>query len=383
MHMNSFKIITAVKIKALYGLLPFLFLSCNLKKTDSTSPATESYEIKYARGFDVKKTAEYTQIIIRNPWDTTRYLQKYTLVPKNQELPTQLPTGTLIRTPIENVVTYGAIHCGVLNELNKIETVKGVCESQYIDLPYIREAVQKGLIPDLGEASAPDVEQIIEIQPEIIMTSPFQHISYGAVAKTGIPLLECADYMEATPLGRAEWIRLHGLFFDKEQLADSLFQATETRYNELKNKVFTHTTQRPTMFAEQKTGPAWFVPGGNSYMANFYKDAGSAYIWSENPSTGSISLSFEEVFDKAQNANYWLIKYHSSQDLTYTQLKQEYRLYSEFDAFKNRNIYICNSGKVPFYEEMPLHPDRLLADLVWIFHPELMSDFTPRYFQKM
>ncbi|MEG2945405.1 MAG: ABC transporter substrate-binding protein [Bacteroidales bacterium] len=368
--------------KNIYYLLPLLLLSCNGKKSDDTVVTTQPYEIKYARGFEVKKTDDYTQVIIRDPWDTTRYLQKYVLVAKEKTVPEHLPEGTLIRTPIERVVAYASPHCGVLNELGRIKTITGVCESRYIDIPYIRESVNKGSIPDLGEASAPDVERLIELQPEVIMTSPFQHVSYGRVSKTGIPLIECADYMEATPLGRAEWIRFHGLFHDSERLSDSLFNITEQRYNELKARV-ANTTERPTMFAERKSGQAWFIPGGNSYMANFYRDAGADYLWSDNGSAGSISLSFEEVFDKAQAADYWLLKHNGAQTLTYAQLKQDYRLYGEFEAYKNRNIYVCNSGKVPFYEEMPLHPDRVLADLVWIFHPELMEGFSPRYFKKM
>ena len=368
--------------QSIFTLLPIMLLSCTQQKEQKVDTASEPFEIRYARGFEVLRTKDYTQVVIRDPWDTTRYLQKYVLVPKSHSLPENLPQGTLIRTPLENVVAYASPHCGVLDELQRIRTVKGVCESRYIDIEYIRAGVKSGEIPDLGEASAPNVEQIIEISPEAIMTSPFQHVSYGRVAKTGIPLIECADYMETTPLGRAEWIRFHGLFHEKEVLADSLFSETEKRYNAIKSQAAA-TTTRPTMFAERKSGPGWFVPGGNSYMANFYKDAGAHYLWSDNKSAGSVSLSFEEVFDKAHEARFWLLKHNGSETLTYTMLKQDYRLYSEFDAYKNRNIFVCNSGKVPFYEEMPLHPDRLLADLVWIFHPEVMTDYSPRYFQKM
>lgn len=366
----------------IYTLFALTLMACSQPKEQKMELAIEPYEIKYARGFEVVRTKEYTQVAIRNPWDTTRYLQRYVLVPKSQDLPAKLPQGTIIRTPLENVVAYASPHCGVLNELHRIQTVKGVCEPRYIDIETIREGVKTGDIIDLGESSAPNVEQIIELSPEAIMTSPFQNISYGRVAKTGIPLIECTDYMEATPLGRAEWIRFHSLFHGTEALADSLFAETEQRYNSLKQQT-SIITVRPTMFAERKIGPSWFIPGGNSYMANFYKDAGANYLWGDNTSTGSVSLSFEEVFDKAQEANFWLIKHNDTQTLTQTMLKQDHHLYGEFDAYKNKRIFVCNSGKVPFYEETPLHPDRLLADLVWIFHPEVMKDYSPRYFQKM
>ena len=370
-----------IRTKTLLYILPLLLMGCNGEQRQATNIA-EPFTIRYARGFEVKKAAEYTEVSIRDPWDTTRYLQHYILIDRQKPLPQSLPKGTLVRTPVERVVAYASPHCGVLNELGVISRVAGVCESRYIDIPYIQNKVAAGTLPDLGEASAPDVERIIELQPDVIMTSPFQHMSYGRVSKTGIPLIECADYMEATPLGRAEWIRFHGLFHGKEALSDSLFDETVRRYEALKQRA-AQSSVRPTMFAERKNGNAWFLPGGNSYMANFYQDAGADYLWKGDPSAGSIPLSFEEVFDKAVTAQYWLMKYNSSVPLTYTQLKQEFRLYSEFDAFKNRNIFVCNSGRVPFYEEMPLHPDRLLGDLVWIFHPELMEGYTPRYFQKM
>lgn len=364
-------------------LYPFLFLA--VACTGHKTPVTENGEeivISHARGFIATRYPEYTYIQVRNPWDSSQFLQKYILVDRERDLPDPLPEGTVVRIPLEKVVAYASPHCGVLQELDVTETLTGVCESRYIDLPFVKEGVLSGKIPDLGEATAPDVERLIELHPDAVMTSPFQNVGYGRVGKTGIPIIECADYMEHTPLGRAEWLRFHGLFHKKEKLADSLFQVTVRKYEKLK-ELASGAASRPTLLAERKTGPTWYVPGGASYMAALYNDAGADYLWKENKEAGSLALSFEEVLEKASEADIWLIKYNAAQDLTYDQMAADFRLNTRFASWKNRNIFVCNTAGIPYYEEMPLHPDRLLENLVWVFHPELLPNYTPRYFTPM
>lgn len=355
-------------------------VACN-PKSDTGAPV-HNYAVNHATGFSVLKYDNYTKVTIRNPWDTLQNLQQYILVRKGDKLPSPLPQGTVVRIPLESVIAYGALQCSILEELKVTETLKGVCESKYIDLPFVKRGIESGLIPDVGEAMAPDVEKIIELEPEAILTSPFQNMSYGRVSKTGIPLIECADYMERTPLGRAEWIRFHGLFYDKEALADSIFNETCKRYQELTALAAT-TEERPSVISEQKTGPTWYVPGGKSYMSNIFKDAGARYIWENDNSPGSLALSFEEVFDKGVDADFWLIKFNSATPLDYTQLKNNFPLNARFKAWREKNIYTCNTGEVAYYEETPFHPDRLLVDMIAVFHPELLPAYQRVYFKPM
>jgi iron complex transport system substrate-binding protein len=188
--------------------------------------------------------------------------------------------------------------------------------------------------------------------------------------------------MEATPLGRAEWIRFIALFFDKEEEADKIFRETESAYLAIR-KLAASVEKRPTVLSEKKFGASWFVPAGQSYMAVLFADAGASYRFADLDGAGSTPLSFETVLDKAIHADYWLIKYNLAEEMDYQALKTEYTPYSSFDAFRNKTIYTCNTGKVPYYEEFPMHPDYLLKDLVWVFHPELLPDYKPRYFRKM
>lgn len=367
---------------SLFCLVVFAGCRFSDKRSDTPDNGVSPFAIQYAKGFQVKRTADYTEVSIRNPWDTLRTLHTYILVDKSKPLPAGLPKGTVVRTPIEKVVVYTSVHCGLLAELGIKEQIVGVCEPQYIDLDFIKQGLASGKVADLGMASNPNVEQIIEIAPEAILTSPFENSGYGQVEKTGIPLIECADYMESTPLGRAEWMRLHALFYGREAYADSLFNAVVDSYNAVK-KLVEGVGKRPTVLTDMKYGSVWYVPGGQSYIAHFLKDAGADFFRKDNQQTGSSSLSVEAVFDEAHAADFWLIKYNQKTDLTYRTLKKEDSFYGEFSAYKNRNIFVCNTADASYYEELPIHPDYLLKDMVWMFHPDLMPDYQPRYYKKM
>jgi iron complex transport system substrate-binding protein len=186
--------------------------------------------------------------------------------------------------------------------------------------------------------------------------------------------------MEESPLGRTEWIKFEAAFLGKDSIANVIFSKIESNYNSLCIKV-QKTTQRPTVFCEKKTGDSWYIAGGKSYMGNFLKDAGAKYLWADLKNSGSVPLSFEKVFAKAIHADFWLFKYNNiANNTTITSLANEYELYKNFDALKNNKVFAVNSAKSPFYEQGPMEPDIVLADLVHIFHPELLPDYKPRYY---
>ena len=163
-------------------------------------------------------------------------------------------------------------------------------------------------------------------------------------------------------------------------MADSIFKETEQAYLSLKN-LTVNIDKRPTVLSEKKFGSSWYIPAGDSYMAHLFEDAGADYMFKDLPGAGSTPLAFETVFDKAIHADIWLV--NQSSEMTYNDLRSEYTPYENFDAFKKQRIYTCNTGIVPYYEEFPLHPEYLLKDLIWIFHPELVPGYSPRYFSKM
>lgn len=363
---------------AVIALLP---VSCR-QKGRIAEKGQGNVRVEYATGFTVRRTPEYTEVRIRDPWDTTKLLQRYVLVERGKELPAGLPEGVLVRTPLKRIVAATSVHCGWLDMLGIREEIVGVCESCYIDVPFVQEGLKEGRIIDIGEAAAPDVERLIELNLDGMVTSPLSNAPYGRVEKTGIPQIKCVDYMEPTPLGRAEWIRLLALFFDREALADSLFAETVKAYEEVKALV-KDVKERPTVVLEKKYGAVWYVSGGNSYMGSLLKDAGADYCWKDDPHVGSFPLAFETVFAQGGEADYWLMKYNRAQEMGYQELKSEYAPYANFVAWKNRRIFTCNTGVVPYYEEVPIRPHYLLKDLVKIFHPEVLPEYRLRYYRPM
>jgi len=374
--------------KSVY-ILPLLLcsLSCQ-KKVQQVNSAmvtqtiANSDSIFHAKGFRIETGNGYTLATVLNPWNSKLVLQRYVLVPKTDALPENLPEGVLIRTPLTRTVCFGSVQCGFLSEFEVLHTLVGVCEPQYIHIPFVQESIQNGRVIDLGQAANPNLEKIILIEPEALFAAPIDNSGYGQTAKLKIPIIECVDYMESTPLGRAEWIRFLSLFFEKKEIADSLFKETAGRYNELV-RLAENVGKRPTVFTETVYSGVWYQPGGNSYIAQLLRDAGANYLWKEDTNTGSVGITFEAVLNKAEKSDFWLIKHNSVYDLTFRKLVQENPNYALFDAYKKRNIYFCNAGKVPYYEEQPIHPDRILKDMVKIFHPELLPDYQLKYYKKM
>ncbi len=260
-----------------------------------------------------------------------------------------------------------------------MESIGGVCDLDYIRLADIHERARQGYIADIGNSLSPNIERLIDLHPDAILLSPYENSGYGRVEKLNIPIIECADYMEVSPLGRAEWMRFYGLLFGRGAEADSLFDEVEKNYLALK-ALTEPLTERPTVFCELKSSSAWYVPGGKSFIANFYADAGADYIFADDTHSGSFPLAFESVFDRAQHADFWLIKYHQATEKTYDELQQDYAPYAGFRAFKERKVYACNTSRINYYEDSPFRPDGLLKDLIRIFHPDVVKDAEAVYF---
>ena len=368
----------------LFIFLLALLSSCGGKsKTASVIEAEETIPLRYAENLSLSATEDYTIARLRNPWDTTRILHTYVLVDKEKPLPADLPEGTLVRTPLSKAVVYSSVHCGLLNQIGALKSIGGVCDLKYIKLQEVQDGCRTGSIADVGNGMNPDIEKIIDLHPDAIMLSPFENSGgYGRVEKLNIPIIECADYMETSALGRAEWMRFYGLLFGKKTEADAMFASVERSYKDLQELV-KPISFAPSVMCDLKTSSTWYTPGGNSTIARLYADAGANYIFREDTHSGSLPYPFEVIFEKGQQTDFWLIRYNQPIDKTYKELEKEFAPYAGFRAFKERNIYGCNTNRVPFYEETPFHPDWLLKDLIKIFHPSLLEGYELRYYKKL
>ncbi len=374
------------KVCAFVLLLPLLFaavacVSCG-GRSASAGVRGDSVVFRHSRLIHVYRHDGWLLAKVDNPWKSGGTLHTYIIVPKGKDVPENIPEGTLVRTPLERSVVFTSVHCGLLDALGKLGAVKGVCDARYVVSPTVRRYVENGGAGDMGSSMQPNVEKIMSLNPDGLLVSPFAGGGYGKLATAGLPLIECADYMEKSPLARAEWMRFFGLLYGCEAEADSLFAQVERNYTDLYRRVAVMSS-RPSLMCDMMHGGAWYVPGGESTIGRLFRDAGAHYMFGGNAESGSVRLSPEQILAKARDADVWIIRHGSDAALTYDGLRRENAVYAAFKPWKEKKIFVCNTFKVPFYDEEPFRPDYMLRDLVAILHPELGVQGGLRYFSPM
>ena len=433
-------------MKKLYILLcgataALLMAACQGGKTAAAdAEAGDTLEMKYAKlltivkhgdGEDASGNGEgadyqYAEALIANPWKAGTLLHRYILIPKGEEgdktvamLAKRRSTGArcttdTVRTPVERSAVFIAPHCQLMYELGCQQAIRGVCDLNYINIPDVRKraasagnASAQNSIVDCGSSMAPDIERIIALKPEAILVSPFENSGgYGKLDKLRIPLIEAADYMESSPLGRAEWMKFYGMLFGKDKnisttaagkaseaavgkasgaaagkaseatlpascelRADSLFAQIEKEYLDLKAEAG-KLPKGLSILTERKTGNVWYVPGGQSTIGILLKDANARYIFSDDQHSGSLPMSPEQILAKGKQVDVWAFKYFGGAPLSQVQLLQEYDGYKALAAFNRGNIYQVDTSTVPYFELTSFHPELLLREFIILAHGE-------------
>lgn len=371
------------KLIFISSLIILLLTSCVDGSTRSTHDGGDTIRLKYAENLKMVEYDGYTVVTLSDPWNKGKVLHTYILVPDSLEMPTNMPKGTIVRTPLKRAVITTSVHCGLVISFGKGANIRGVCEPRYINLPWIQQQLAQGKITDCGSGITPTLEKIIDINADAILISPFQNKGgYGRLDEWGKPIIEAADYMETSALGRAEWMKFYGLLFGAEKLADSLFSSVERNYNLLKETAMMSKTKKSVVM-DKINSSVWYVPGGKSTIGRIIADANAKYPFADNTNSGGVALPFETVLEKAGNADIWMFRYNSPQAATYKSLLSENKGYSQFKAFKDKEVYGCNTNSNTFYEDTPFHPELLLRDFIIITHPELQILGQPRYFEKL
>lgn len=406
----------------LWALLALAITSCQGGKTVAgDGDGGDTVKMKYAQLLTIVKhggeyaehDGEYAEATIANPWKEGTLLHRYILVPKGEEgnktvarLAMQRSAGArcvtdTVRTPVENSAVFTSPHCQLLYELGCGQAIRGVCDLDYINIPDVKKRAasagnhgSSSAIADCGSSMAPDIEQIIALKPEAILVSPFENSGgYGKLDKLHIPLIEVADYMETSPLGRAEWMKFYGMLFEKSDAkdnkgdtaankddissskadissskTDSLFTKIETEYLNLKAAA-KKLPAGLSVLTERKTGSVWYVPGGQSTIGILLKDANARYIFSEDQHHGSLAMSPEQILAKAKNIDVWAFKYFGGKPLSRSQLLQEYAGYKSLAAFGSSRIYQVDTSREPYFEITSFHPEVLLREFILLSHP--------------
>ena len=364
------------------------FLSC--KKTTPTKANSKNTEtpidVKYAKNFKILKAANYTKISIKNLNKTTHYYLYNKKLKNSEPLIKESEELKIIPIPLENIVLTSTTDVPLLEALNLEEKLIGFPEPKYISSHKTRQRITNGLIENIGSASNLNTEIILNLKPETVVAFSISNDQkgYELIEKSGIPVLMNSSWLENHPLGRAEWIKVFGLLFDKEKEANEYFSNIETAYNKALQLAKT-ATNKPTVLSGNMYKDVWYVPGGKSYMAKLIEDANGNYLWNDNTDTGSLSLSFESVYDKASKANIWIGggRFNSVKELI--NFEEKYKL---FDAANSDQVYSKDikkgpSGGVIYYEQGSLHADWVLLDLIKIFHPNLVPDYSFHFYQKL
>ena len=343
----------------------------------------DTLKLRYATLLAIVRHDGYTEAAIRNPWKEGMLLHTYLLVPRGQELPEGMPHGTLIRTPVRRAAVFTTVHCALLNTLGHGDDIVGVADLKYIKVPYIHERVRAGKVADCGGGLNPVVEKIMDVKPDVIMLSPFENSGgYGKLEDLDIPLVECAEYMENSPLARAEWMKFYGLLYGEEEQTAKLFAAVDSSYNALCRRAREAGRGR-SLLIDRMVGSVWYVPGGKSTIGQMAQDAGARYPWAADDHSGSLALPFETVLERAGETEVWMYRYSSDHDQDYAELQSEHRGYDQLRPFRQRQVYGCNVEQTLFYEETPFRPDFLLADFIQIVHPGITNLPPLRYYKKL
>ena len=363
-------------------LIALSLLSCG-GRMDRLLGSGDSVSFKYATLPSIVEYDGYTVVNIENPWKDGKALHTYVLVPRDVELPVHLPKGTVIRTPLQKAVVFTTVHCSLLMDFGCQDKIAGVADLKYIKIPWIQKQVKAGRIVDCGDGMSPLIEKIIDLHPDAILLSPFENSGgYGRLEELDIPLVECAEYMEVSPLARAEWMRFYGLLFGRQKRADNLFAEVDKNYNDLK-KIAEKAGEGRSLMIDKQVGSVWYVPGGRSTIGQMVKDAGGRYPWAYDEHSGSLSLPFETVLEEAFDTEAWMFRYDSEQPMTPDMLLSEQEGYGQFRAFQTGEVYGCNVRTTRFYEESPFRPDRLLNDFIQIIHPGIKGVKPLRYYRKL
>ena len=402
-----------MKIKnIIFGaLVVLLVVACQGGKTAS-GEGGDTLQMKYAELLTIVKHNDgaYTEAIIENPWKKGTTLHKYILVPKGKEGDetvarlkddirenATLQMGShcdIVRTPLESNVVFTAPHCQLMYELGCKNAITGVCDKDYINIPDIKERVKLSdgkastsdtdkVIIDCGSSMQPDIERIIALKPEGLLISPFENSGgYGKLDKLHIPIIETADYMETSPLGRAEWMKFYGLLFKSEERSDSLFSSIEKEYLALKAEA-AKLPQGLSILTERKMGSVWYVPGGKSTMGILLKDANAKYIFADDTHSGSLAYGPERILSKGTQIDVWAFKYFGGKALSKSDLLAEYEGYKALKTFKQNSIYQVDTSTQPYFELTSFHPEILLREFIILAHPKATQFGKLRFYQHL
>ncbi|MUP47122.1 ABC transporter substrate-binding protein [Gramella sp. BOM4] len=364
--------------KLIFLILILGFLSCKDQKADPTNhPEGKELDIEHASGFSITQYENYSILKVHTPWPEAEKPFVYLLYSENSKIPEDLQYDQKVEVPVESIVVTSTTHIPALEALNEQNSLVGFPGLNYISSPKTRAQIDSGRISELGQNENLNTEVLIDLSPDLVIGFAINasNSSLETVQKTGIPVIYNGDWTETTPLGKAEWIKFFGALFKKENLAAGIFKEIKEEYTKAR-EIAQNAERTPTVIAGSMFRDQWYMPYGNSWQAQFFEDANADYLYSGTQGDGSLSLAFESVLEKAEDADFWV---SSGQLTSYENLLSESEHYARFKCVRDKNVYSVSlstgeTGGITYYELGPQRPDLILKDLITIFHPGLLKE---------
>ncbi len=363
-----------------------LFFSNCKQQNESFKAISIENQIEFAKGFELYDYGDFKLLKVKNTSPDSNKSETYVLHKQDFQIPDSLKTYISISVPINNIIVTSTTHIPSLEMLAATQTLIGFPGLNYISSETVREKIKEGQIKEVGQNERINTEIVVDLNPDVLVSFAINESNQTLenLKQAGIKVLLNGDWNEKNPLGKAEWIKFFGALYDKNNKASEIFEGIKSDYQLAKELALT-STERPSVLTGNIFEDVWYLPKGDSWSATFLTDANAQYFWKDTSGTGSLALSFEEVFDIAQNADFWIgAGIYTSLD----EMKKANPHYEAFKAFKEGKVYSFSTkkgitGGTIYYELAPNRPDLVLKDIIKITHPELLEDYELQFFEQL
>jgi iron complex transport system substrate-binding protein len=367
----------------MWRLLPVLLIfltACIRQEGEKKFKAEEDFkwdkiELKYAKLFSITYKEDHALLKI-NQAGLEDY--HYVLYPGSTAPKTQLKNQVSIHIPVKHVTCQATSHLGYFDALDRGYLCDGFLGTHLLRDPKHSELAKQGSIKDFGEANWRDSEALIQHNPDLLLLFPFENKTESHFRSKNNPILFIAEYAEKHPLARAEWIKLYGLLSNRLAEANELFEQIEKRYLALLEKC----DEKPKVLLSKPFKDIWYMSPGNGIMGKFLEDACTQHAFANSNSSENLALSIEKVYYEGKDCDLWFLVSDERLGYSLADLGSENELYKEFDAFKNKQVFLSNIRKNDYFGKAYLEPDQVLADIM-MARGKKVEGYEAKYFLRL
>lgn len=345
-------------------------------------------QMKYATGFTIRKESGFKILEVRDPWQNIRGVTfTYLLASDPAKIPDSLSNFPFIQVPVHRVVALSTTHIAMIRQLGMGRTIKGISGTGMVYDREFAARIHDGDILDVGYEQGLDYEAVVRTDPDVLFFYGVESSGQAVVKKLGelkVPVVYCGEYLERHPLGKAEWIRFFAQFYQMEEESERFFNGIDSAYQALAS-IARGLEDRPAVLTGLPWNDTWYMAGGKSFASRFIRDAGGAYLWEDNPSAQAVALDLESVYARAVDAEIWI---NPGAAKSLEELRKFDLRFGELPVVKNGMVFNNNrrlneTGGNDYWESGTVRPDLVLADLIEVFHPDLLTDHHFIYYRKL